>query len=77
MLGAALGVGKLLNLDADQLVFALGSASAQASGLVETLGFMAKSIGVGGAARGALLAALLAEKNYDGPAAPLEGVRGF
>ena len=77
VLGAALGVGKLLNLDADRLVFALGSASAQASGLVETLGFMAKSIGVGGAARGALLAGLLAEKNYDGPEAPLEGVRGF
>jgi len=77
VLGAALGVGKLLKLDADRLVFALGSASAQASGLVETLGFMAKSVGVGGSARGALLAGLLAEKNYNGPAAPLEGVRGF
>ncbi len=77
VLGAALGVGKLLNLRTDRLIFALGSASAQASGLVETLGFMAKSVGVGGSARGALLAALLAEKNYNGPSAPLEGVRGF
>ena len=77
VLGAALGVGKLLNLEANKLVFALGSASAQASGLVETLGFMAKSIGVGGSARGALLAGLLAENNFNGPSAPLEGVRGF
>ena len=77
VLGGALAVGKLLKLEADKLVFALGSASAQASGLVETLGFMAKSVGVGGSARGALLAGLLAENNYNGPSAPLEGVRGF
>ena len=75
--GAALAVGRLLNLTPDQLVWALGSASAQSAGLVENLGFMAKSVGVGGSARGGLLAALLAEKNYDGPGAPLEGVRGF
>lgn len=75
--GAALAVGKVLGLDADRLVWALGNASAQASGLVETLGFMAKSIGVGGAARGGLLAADLARRGHDGPAAPLEGIRGF
>jgi len=75
--GAALASGKLLELDAERLVFALGSASAQSSGLVETLGFMAKSIGVGAAARGGLLAALLAEQGLDGPARPLEGPRGF
>jgi 2-methylcitrate dehydratase PrpD len=75
--GAALGAGKVLGLDAGQLVFALGAASAQSSGLVETLGFMAKSIGVGGAARGGLLAALLAEQGLDGPERPLEGPRGF
>ena len=38
---------------------------------------MAKSVGVGGAARGGLLAALLAERGFDGPDRPLEGVRGF
>lgn len=75
--GAALAAGKVLDLDAQKLTYALGVASAQASGLVETLGFMAKSIGVGGAARGGLLAALLAEKGLDGPARPLEGPRGF
>ncbi|MBO6520561.1 MAG: MmgE/PrpD family protein [Rhodospirillales bacterium] len=75
--GAALAVGKLLGLEAARMNNALGAASAQASGLVETLGFMAKSVGVGGAARGGLLAALLAERGLDGPARPLEGPRGF
>ncbi len=75
--GAALAAGKLLGLDGERLNNALGAASAQSSGLVETLGFMAKSIGVGGAARGGLLAALLAERGLDGPARPLEGPRGF
>ena len=75
--GAALAVGKTLGLNAQQLTWAMGIASAQASGLVETLGFMAKSVGVGDSARGGLLAGLLAEKDYDGPPQPLEGVRGF
>ncbi len=75
--GAALAVGKILGLDSIKMNNALGAASAQSSGLVETLGFMAKSIGVGGAARGGLLAALLAERGLDGPARPLEGPRGF
>ena len=75
--GAAMAVGKGLGLDTKQLIWALGNASAQASGLVETLGFMAKSIGVGGAARGGLLAALMAERGHDGPDRPLEGQRGF
>ncbi|MEX2632216.1 MAG: MmgE/PrpD family protein [Tistlia sp.] len=75
--GAAAASGKLLGLDAQGLLWALGNASAQSSGLVETLGFMAKSLGVGNAARNGLLSALLAERGFDGPARPLEGPRGF
>lgn len=75
--GAAMAVGKVLDLDQTSLIWALGNASAQASGSVETLGFMAKSLGVGGAARGGLLAASLAERGMDGPDRPLEGTRGF
>ncbi len=75
--GAALAAGKLLGLDRRRLLWALGIASAQAGGLVETLGFMAKSFGVGSAARNGLLAALLAERGFDGPPHPLEGPRGF
>lgn len=75
--GAAAAVAKVLGLDARQLVWALGNASAQASGLVETLGSAAKSIGVGNAARNGLLSALLAQDGFAGPDQPLEGERGF
>ncbi len=75
--GAACGAGRLLGLRAPAMLDALGAASAQASGLVETLGTMAKSIGVGQAARGGLLAALLAGRGFTGPARPLDGERGY
>lgn len=75
--GAAIGVGALLGLDARQTTWALGHAAAQSSGLVETLGTMSKSLSVGGAARGGLLAALLAQAGFDGPVAPISGPRGF
>jgi len=75
--GAAVGAGALLGLSEEQFGWALGNASAQASGLVETLGTMSKSIGVGNAARNGLVSALLAAEDFSGPAAPLEGPRGF
>jgi 2-methylcitrate dehydratase PrpD len=75
--GAAAAAGKLLGLDSQQMLWALGNASAQSSGLVETLGSMAKSVGVGNAARNGLLAALMAQNGVEGPLKPLEGPRGF
>lgn len=75
--GAAAAAGRILGLDAGQMLNALGIASAQAGGLVETLGSMAKSVGVGNAARGGLIAALLAKEGMTGPALPLEGPRAF
>ncbi|MGP6112233.1 MmgE/PrpD family protein [Pseudomonas aeruginosa] len=75
--GAAAAVGKLLGLSAQQLVWALGNASAQASGLVETLGSAAKSLSVGNAPRNGMLSALLAQDGFAGPERPLEGERGF
>jgi 2-methylcitrate dehydratase PrpD len=75
--GAAAAVGKMLGLDALHLVWAFGNASAQASGLVETLGSAAKSLGVGNAARNGLVSALLAQGGFAGPDQPLEGERGF
>lgn len=75
--GAAIAVGKIIGLNPQQMVWALGSASAQAGGLVENLGYMAKSMGVGNAARNGLLSALLAGEGFDGPPRPLEGDRGF
>jgi 2-methylcitrate dehydratase PrpD len=75
--GAAAAVAKLLSLDAERTGWAIGSASAQSSGLVETLGSMAKSVGVGGAARGGILAVLLAQTGFTGPDEPIAGPRGF
>ncbi len=75
--GAAAAAGRALGLSTQQMTWAYGHASAQACGLVETLGTMSKSISVGNAARNGLLSALLAQADFDGPAAPLEGPRGF
>jgi 2-methylcitrate dehydratase PrpD len=75
--GAAGGAGKLLGLDERQMVWALGTASTQSSGLCECLGTPAKSVSVGNAARNGVWSALLAEKGFDGPPEPLAGVQGF
>jgi 2-methylcitrate dehydratase PrpD len=75
--GAAAGTGKLLRLEAAQMVWALGHAATQSSGLCECLGTPAKSVSVGNAARNGLWSALLASKNFDGPAEPLCGVQGY
>ena len=60
-----------------QMVWALGTAATQAGGLCECLGTPAKSVSVGNAARNGLWSALLAAKNFDGPAEPLNGVQGY
>jgi 2-methylcitrate dehydratase PrpD len=75
--GAAAGAGKLLGLDDKRMVSALGSAATQSSGLCECLGWPAKSIGVGNAARNGLWSALLADKGFEGPAEPIAGAQGF
>ncbi len=75
--GAAAGIGVLLGLSPEQHAWAMGNAAAQASGLVETLGTMSKSVSVGNAARNGILSALLAQENFSGPADPLAGERGF
>jgi len=75
--GAAAGSGKLLRLNEGQLVSALGTASTQSAGLCECLGWPAKSVSVGNAARNGLWSALLAEKGLDGPAEPLAGRQGL
>ena len=75
--GAAGGSGKLLGLGAEQMIWALGLAATQAAGLCECLGTPAKSVGVGNAARNGLWSALLAARNFAGPAEPLNGVQGY
>jgi len=77
VLGAAAAAGKLLGLDARRMGWALGAAATQSSGLIENLGTMSKSVGVGNAARNGLAAALFAERGLTGPEQPIEGPRGF
>lgn len=75
--GVAAAAAKVLRLDSPCVIWAFGHASAQAAGVVENLGTMAKSLGVGQAARGGMLAALLAAQGFDGPEEPIAGERGF
>lgn len=75
--GAAAAAGKALGLNQKQFLHALGIAATQASGLVEVLGSMARVLNAGFAARNGLNAALLAASGFEGPARPLEGLRGF
>ncbi|WP_133647102.1 MmgE/PrpD family protein [Paraburkholderia flava] len=75
--GAAAAAAHVMCLDATRIGWAMGHASAQAGGLVETLGSMSKSVSVGNAARNGVVSALLAARDVRGPAHPLEGERGF
>jgi 2-methylcitrate dehydratase PrpD len=75
--GAAAGSARLLKLGPQQIAWALGTASTQSAGLCECLGWPAKSVSVGNAARNGLWSALLAEKGFAGPAEPIAGSQGW
>lgn len=75
--GAAVAAGKLLDLDARRLNWAIGMAASQAGGLREQFGSMTKSLHVGKAACNGVLAALLASHGFDSSERSLEAPRGF
>jgi len=75
--GAAASAGKLLGLDKRRMAWALGHAATQSAGLVESLGSMSKSIGVGNAAKNGLAAALFAEAGFTAADRAIEGRYGF
>ena len=75
--GAAAAAGKLLGLTDQQMVWALGIAATQSSGLREMFGTMCKPFHPGNAARNGLLAALLAQKNFTSSEQGIEAKRGF
>lgn len=75
--GAAAAAGKLLDLDNQQMTWALGIAATQASGLREMFGTMCKPFHPGNAARNGLLAALLAKKGFTSSNHAIEAPRGF
>jgi 2-methylcitrate dehydratase PrpD len=74
---SAAAAGKLLGLGVSPMVWALGTAATQSAGLCECLGWPAKSVSVGNAARNGLWSALLAEKGFSGPPEPIAGAQGF
>src|SRR5271166_1145380 len=75
--GAAAACARLIGLDARRTAWALGHAATQSASLVESLGSMAKSLGVGNAAKNGLAAALFAESGFSGAEQPIEGRYGF
>jgi 2-methylcitrate dehydratase PrpD len=79
VLAAALGAGKLLRLDSNKLLNALGLALHQACGTAQPMhdGVLAKRLGAGFTARGAVTAAFLAHDGVTGPFRPLEGEAGL
>ena len=75
--GAAAAAGKLLGLNEQQMLWALGIAGTQSSGFREMFGTHCKSFHPGRAAQNGLAAALLAEKNFTSSNQVLEAKRGF
>ena len=75
--GAAAAAAKLLQLSEQQIVWALGIAATQASGLREMFGSMCKPLHVGVAAKNGLAAAFLAEQDFTSSSTGIEGKRGF
>jgi 2-methylcitrate dehydratase PrpD len=65
-------VARILQLDAARLDMAVGLAAAQASGIQESFGSMAKPFQVGRAAADALLSGLAAEAGMTGPRSILD-----
>jgi len=75
--GAAVAVGRLMKLTPQQMAWALGHAATQSSGLVASLGTMAKSLNIAYAARNGLIAAQLAKNNITANDRILEARFGF
>ena len=75
--GAAAAVGKLLKLNEQQMVWALGLAASQPVGLRESFGSMNKSFNPGRAASNGIFAATLASKNFTSSDGMIEAKRGW
>ncbi|MGE5817742.1 MAG: MmgE/PrpD family protein [Deltaproteobacteria bacterium] len=79
--GGAVAAGRLLGLNEQQMVNALGIAGSYSGGLIEFSrcqeGAMIKRLHLGKAAEGGVTAALLASRGFAGPETVLEGKFGF
>lgn len=79
VLAGAIGAGRLLKLDEDRLLHALGLAHHFAAGSAQSMldGALGKRLGAGFAARSAVMAAFFAADGITGPYRPLEGNAGL
>src|SRR5207248_10422225 len=76
--GATIAAARLLKLDRDTTVSALGLAGAQASGLMEMYGpSMQKRFNPGPSARNGVTAAVMAQLGFTGAATIFDGERSF
>jgi 2-methylcitrate dehydratase PrpD len=75
--GAAVAIGRLLGLDLQQMVWAIGLAGTQAAGVREQFGSMGKALHPGRAAQSGYGAALLAREGFTSGAHGIEGARGW
>jgi 2-methylcitrate dehydratase PrpD len=74
---AAVGSAKLLHLSEQQMVWAIGLATAEAAGHRETHATMSSHFVPANAARAGLVSALLAAQDYTTGEAAIEGPKGF
>ncbi|MDY9924466.1 MmgE/PrpD family protein [Methanobacterium sp.] len=79
ILGAAAAASKIIDLDEEEILNALGLAGTQAAGLLESdhSGSMAKHLHAGKAAQSGVLSALLAKKGFTGAHTIIEGKEGL
>ena len=77
VIGAAVASAKLLGLGEQQMVWAIGLATAQAAGHRETHATMSSHFVPTNAARAGLVAGLLAAHDYTTGEAAIEGPKGF
>jgi len=82
-IAAAAGAARLLRLDEDRAIYAIGLAGTMSAGMKIVFGTMAKSFHAGNASKDGLIAALLAEEGlncsenfYEGPDGYLQVFRG-
>ncbi|MBI4497291.1 MAG: MmgE/PrpD family protein [Chloroflexi bacterium] len=75
--GAAAAASRLLGLDPQRTLWALGIGATQPTGLREHFGTMTKALHPGRAAGNGLLATLLAQRGFTAAEASLEGPNGF
>ena len=76
-LGAGMAAAKLLKLNVEQTMMALGLAGSQSAGVVQNFGTFTKSFHAGNAARSGIMAALLVKDGYTATQDILEGHVGF